>query len=72
MCVCVHVNLLHLLHIHLCYFISCRSKTFRPVYANLGEIRAVVVSGTPMVAFTATATRAICHDVLVKLEMCDS
>ena len=72
-CVCVraHVNLLHSLHVHLC-FISCRSKTFRPVYANIGEIRAVVPSGTPMVAFTATATRAIRYDVLVKLEMCDS
>ena len=32
----------------------------------------MVPSGTPMVAFTATATRANRHDVLMKLEMCDS
>ena len=42
------------------------------MYANLRELRAVVPSGTPMVATTATATCAIRHDELVKLEMCDS
>ena len=32
----------------------------------------MVPSGTPMVAFTATATHAIRYDVLMKHEMCDS
>ena len=49
----------------------CRSKTFRPVYANVGEIRAVIPSGTPLIALTATATQAIRHDIMMKLEMSD-
>ena len=31
----------------------CRSKTFRPLYANIGEICAVIPSETPLIA-TAT------------------
>ena len=42
------------------------------MYGNIGELRAIVPSATPMVAFTATATRTIRHDVLMKLEMSDS
>ena len=37
--------------------------------ARLGEVRAVVPSGTPMIALTATATRAVCSDIRAKLEM---
>ena len=59
-------------YLHVCSLDLVQGRTFCPVYANIGELRAVVPSGTPMIAFTATATRTIRHDVLVKLEMCDS
>ena len=32
----------------------------------------MIPSGIPIVIFTATATHAIRHDVLMKLEICDS
>lgn len=46
----------------------CRSKTFCPLYANVGEIHAVIPPGTPLIALTATATQAIRHDITMKLE----
>lgn len=51
--------------VHFC----CRSRTFRPVYARLGEVRALVPSGMPVIALTATVTRAVQTDVKSKLEM---
>ena len=47
----------------------CRSQSFRPVYARIGEVRAIVPSGTPLMATTATVTKAVRGDICNKLEM---
>ncbi len=46
-----------------------RSPTFRPSYARLNEIRALIPPGVPMVALTATVTRSVKADVISKLEL---
>ena len=51
------------------YFIFSRSGSFRPEYSRLGEIRALLPPGAPVLAATATATKAIRDDVCRKLEM---
>lgn len=47
----------------------CRSKEFRPAYSRLAELRAIVPSGTPFTACTATATKSDKVEVLESLEM---
>ena len=49
------------------YFL-CRSDTFRPVYAKLHESHALVPSGVPLIAATATVTRCIREDAIQKLD----
>lgn len=49
--------------------VSRWSRTFRPVYARVGEIRAIIPSGTPWMASTATATHVVKDDVCKKLDM---
>ena len=44
----------------------CRSKIFP---GSIGEIHAVIPSGTPLIA---TATPAIQHDIITKVEMSES
>ena len=39
------------------------SVGFRPAYARLHELRALVPPGTPMLAATATATKEVRKDV---------
>ena len=51
------------------YFIFSSSGSFRPEYSRLGEIRALLPPGAPVLAATATATKAITDDVCRKLEM---
>ena len=46
-----------------------RSGSFRPEYSHLREIRALLPSGAPMLAATATATKSIREDICCKLEM---
>ena len=46
-----------------------RSDSFRPTYARLHELRALVPSGVPLLAATATVTRAIRDDIIDKLDM---
>ena len=48
---------------------SYRSDSFRPTYARLHELRALVPSGVPILAATATVTRAVRDDVIDKLDM---
>ena len=48
-----------------------RSKDFRPTFGRLTEIRALVHSGTPLMACTATASRSVKKEVIDCLEMCD-
>lgn len=50
-----------------------RSENFRPVYDRLHEIRAIVPSGVPLIAATATVTVAMREEVIMKLDMigCD-
>lgn len=48
-----------------------RSQSFRQVYARIGEIRAFVPSGIPVLAVTATVTKKVQIDVCHKLEMSD-
>ena len=43
--------------------VSRWSRFFRPSYGRLGEIRALVPSGTPWLACTATATHVVREDV---------
>ena len=47
----------------------CRSQSFRPLYARIGEIRALIPAGTPVLAATATVTSVVRRDVCSKLEM---
>ena len=49
--------------------IICRSKDFRPEFARLAELRALVPSGTPVMACTATASRSVKKEVIDTLEM---
>ena len=51
------------------YIFLCRSDSFRPVYARLHELRALVPSGVPLIAATATVTKCIREDVIQKLDM---
>lgn len=48
---------------------SYRSQSFRPAYSRLNELRALVPPGVPMIAATATVTKAVRDDVITKLEM---
>ena len=48
---------------------SYRSDSFRPTYARLHELRALVPSGVPLLAATATVTRAVRDDIVDKLDM---
>ena len=41
------------------YVINFRSKDFRPSFGQLTEIRTIVLSGTPYMACTATASRSV-------------
>ena len=57
-----------------CTFIAkiisvCRSQNFRPLYAELHEICAVVPPGVPVIAKTATVTSSVREDVISKLNM---
>ena len=49
----------------------CRSDNFRPLYARLHELRALVPSRVPLLAATATATKFIRNDAIQKLDMVD-
>ena len=44
-----------------------RSGSFRPEYSRVGEIRALLPAGTPMLAATATVKKAIRQDICRKL-----
>ena len=46
-----------------------RSPKFRPSFARLHELRALVPSGIPMIALTATVTPQIRADVITRLDM---
>ena len=48
-----------------------RSKDFRPAFAELAGIRALVPPNTPLMACTATATSSIREQVVSTLEMFD-
>ena len=50
---------------------SCRCKDFQPAYGHLHEIRALVPSGVPYLACTATLTRSIREEVTQSLNMVD-
>ena len=45
-----------------------RSKDFRPAFSRIAEIRALVPSGTPVMACTATETRSIQEESVPTLE----
>jgi RecQ family ATP-dependent DNA helicase len=49
--------------------VSKWSLKFRPTYGRLHEIRALVPSGTPLLAATATVTPAVRQDVIELLDM---
>lgn len=51
------------------YIFSYRSDSFRPTYARLHKIRALVPSGVPLLAATATVTKAVRDDIIGKLDM---
>ena len=53
----------------MCNLVCCRSRTFRPSYARRNEIRALIPPGVPMVALTATATKSVKADIILKLEI---
>ena len=46
-----------------------RSKEFRPIYGRVAEIRALVPSGVPMLALTATVTDLMRKDAITSLDM---
>ena len=48
---------------------SYRSDSFRPTYARLHELCALVPSGVPLLAAIATVTRAVRDDIIDKLDM---
>lgn len=52
-------------------FFTCfyRSKDFRPAYARVHEVRALIPSGIPFLACTATATRSVRQEVISSLDM---
>ena len=54
--------------------VSKWSKDFRPSYGRLHEFRALLLSGIPFIACTATATRSIRQEVVSNLNMggCES
>ena len=45
------------------------SSDFRPSFAHIHELRAFVPSGTPLMAVTATVTKDMRKEVIVRLEM---
>lgn len=47
----------------------CRSKGFRPAYGSLADTRALLPSGTPLMACTATASRSVKKDIVSILEI---
>ena len=47
------------------------SKDFRPAYSRLHELRALVPSGVPMMALTATITNVMLADIKTQLNMPD-
>lgn len=51
------------------FFFPLRSDSFRPTYARLHELCTLVPSGVPLLAATATVTRAVRDDVINKLDM---
>ena len=48
---------------------SCRSRKFRPIYGRIGEVRALVPSGTPVLVLTATVTESMKADICGKLQL---
>ena len=52
-----------------CSTYSLRSSDFRPSFAHIHELRAFVPSGTPLMAVTATVTKDMRKEVIVKLDM---
>ena len=46
-----------------------RSDGFRPVYARLHELRAIVPFGVPLLAATAAVTKTMRDDIVKKLDM---
>ena len=46
-----------------------RSSDFRPSFAHINELRAFVPSGTPLMVVTATVTKDMRKEVIVRLEM---
>ena len=49
--------------------VSRWSRTFRPCYARVGEVRGIVPTGVPWLACTATATHVVKDDVCKLLDM---
>ena len=56
-------------HCELTFLSIHRSDSFRPTYARLHELHALVPSGVPLLAATATVTRSIRDDIIDKLDM---
>ena len=46
-----------------------RSPKFRPLFARLHELRALVPAGVPVIALTATVTPEIRSDIITRLDM---
>ena len=47
---------------YVCMYV--RSKDFRPTFGRLAEVRALVPPCTPLMAYTATASKSVKKDII--------
>ena len=56
-CICMYV----------CMYV--RSMDFRPTFGRLAVVRALVPPCTPLMAYTATASKSVKKDIILSVEM---